>query len=102
MLGAFANAFRTPWPQPFPALPGYSIRDYGNRVGHMRQMKVLDKYGVRGSISLSSALIDHHPETGVKDARLLKALVGQRPVNRAGEPMFGVYAECVRPGVVDI
>ena len=57
-----ANAFRTPWPQPFPALPGYSIRDYGNRVGHMRQMKVLDKYGVRGSISLSSALIDHHPE----------------------------------------
>lgn len=57
-----ANAFRTPWPQPFPAVPGYSIRDYGNRVGHMRQMKVLDKYGIRGSISLSSALIDHHPE----------------------------------------
>jgi peptidoglycan/xylan/chitin deacetylase (PgdA/CDA1 family) len=28
----------------------------------MRQMRVLDKYGVRGSISLSSALIDHHPE----------------------------------------
>jgi peptidoglycan/xylan/chitin deacetylase (PgdA/CDA1 family) len=56
------NAFRTPWPQPFPALPGYTIRDYGNRVGHMRQMKVLDKYGIRGSISLSSALIDHHPE----------------------------------------
>jgi peptidoglycan/xylan/chitin deacetylase (PgdA/CDA1 family) len=43
-------------------VPGYSIRDYGNRVGHMRQMKVLDKYGIRGSISLSSALIDHHPE----------------------------------------
>lgn len=57
-----ANAFRTPWPHPFPAVPGYSIRDYGNRVGHMRQMRVLDKYGVRGSISLSSALIDHHPE----------------------------------------
>ena len=57
-----ANAFRTPWPQPFPALPGYTIRDYGNRVGHMRQMKLLDKYGIRGSISLSSALIDHHPE----------------------------------------
>ncbi|MCW2738630.1 MOSC N-terminal beta barrel domain-containing protein [Nocardioides sp.] len=48
------------------------------------------------------AVIDHHPETGVKDSRLLKALVRQRPVNRAGEPMFGVYAEVVRGGVVEV
>lgn len=46
------------------------------------------------------AVIDHHPETGVKDRRLLKTLVQRRPVNRAGEPMFGVYAEVVRAGVV--
>ncbi len=46
------------------------------------------------------AVIDHHPETGVKDSRLLQALVRQRPVNKAGEPMFGVYAEVVRPGTV--
>ncbi|HEY0644115.1 MAG TPA: MOSC N-terminal beta barrel domain-containing protein [Nocardioides sp.] len=45
------------------------------------------------------AVIDHHPETGVKDARLLKALVASRPTNAAGEPMFGVYADVVRPGV---
>jgi peptidoglycan/xylan/chitin deacetylase (PgdA/CDA1 family) len=57
-----ANPHRKAWPQPYPALPGYSIRDYGNRVGHVRQMELLDKYGVRGSISLSSALCDHHPE----------------------------------------
>ncbi|MEX0828093.1 MAG: polysaccharide deacetylase family protein [Haliea sp.] len=56
------NSYRKAWPQPFPALPGYSIRDYGNRVGHVRQMKLLDKYGIRGSISLSTALCDHHPE----------------------------------------
>ena len=56
------NDFRTPWPVPFPPLPGYGIRDYGNRVGHVRQMELLDKYGIRGSISLSTALIDHHPE----------------------------------------
>ncbi len=43
-------------------MPGYSIRDYGNRVGHARQMAVLDRYGIRGSISLSTALCDHHPE----------------------------------------
>ena len=45
------------------------------------------------------AVIDHHPETGVKDARLLKALVASRPSNAAGEPMFGVYADVVRPGL---
>ena len=46
------------------------------------------------------AVIDHDPLTGVKDVRLLKALVQRRPVNTAGEPMFGVYAECLRPGAV--
>ncbi|NRB51872.1 MAG: polysaccharide deacetylase family protein [Saprospiraceae bacterium] len=57
-----ANPYRTPWPQPHPAVSGYSIRDWGNRVGHIRQMELLDKYGIRGSISLSAALCDHHPE----------------------------------------
>ncbi|CAB1369590.1 polysaccharide deacetylase family protein [Denitratisoma oestradiolicum] len=57
-----ANPKRQPWPHPYPAVPGYSIRDYGNRVGHMRQMRLLDKYGIRGSISLSAALCQHHPE----------------------------------------
>jgi allantoinase len=56
------NPSRAAWPHPYPAVPGYSIRDYGNRVGHIRQMKLLDKYGIRGSISLSAALCEHHPE----------------------------------------
>ncbi|MEP4892377.1 MAG: polysaccharide deacetylase family protein [Aliiglaciecola sp.] len=56
------NPSRKAWPQPYPAIAGYGIRDYGNRVGHMRQMQLLEKYGVRGSISLSTALCDHHPE----------------------------------------
>jgi allantoinase len=56
------NPSRAAWPHPTPAVPGYSIRDYGNRVGHIRQMKLLDKYGIRGSISLSAALCEHHPE----------------------------------------
>jgi len=57
-----ANPLRKAWPTPHPSVPGYSIRDYGNRVGHERQMKVLDKFGIRGSISLSTALCEHHPE----------------------------------------
>ena len=56
------NPHRKPWPQAYPAVAGYSIRDYGNRVGHQRQMELLDKYGIRGSISLSTALCEHHPE----------------------------------------
>lgn len=56
------NAYRKAWPGPAPHVPGYSIRDYGNRVGHARQMRLLDKYGIRGSISLSAALCEHHPE----------------------------------------
>lgn len=56
------NPHRKAWPQPYPAIAGYSIRDYGNRVGHVRQMEVLDRYGIRGSISLSTALCEHHPE----------------------------------------
>ena len=56
------NPSRKAWPQPYPATQGYSIRDYGNRVGHVRQMRLLDKYGIHGSISLSTALCEHHPE----------------------------------------
>ena len=56
------NPHRKPWPHPYPPVAGYSIRDWGNRVGHLRQMEVLDKYNIRGSISLSTALCEHHPE----------------------------------------
>ncbi len=57
-----SNPYRKAWPRPYPDIGGYGIRDYGNRVGHDRQMALLDKYGIRGSISLSTALCDHHPE----------------------------------------
>ncbi|MFE7228033.1 MOSC domain-containing protein [Nocardioides sp. NPDC057577] len=46
------------------------------------------------------AVIDIHPETGERDVRLLKTLASHRPLNRAGEPAFGVFAEVVTSGVV--
>jgi uncharacterized protein YcbX len=46
------------------------------------------------------AVVDHHPGTGVRDLRLLRALARSRPTNAAGEPVLGVYAECVRAGAV--
>jgi peptidoglycan/xylan/chitin deacetylase (PgdA/CDA1 family) len=56
------NASRPGWPKPAPEVVGYSQRDWGNRVGHWRLMELLDKYGMRGSISLSVGLLAHHPE----------------------------------------
>ena len=46
------------------------------------------------------AVVDHHPETGVRDLRLLRALARSRPTNAAGEPVLGVYAEVERPGTI--
>ncbi|KRG79612.1 polysaccharide deacetylase [Stenotrophomonas ginsengisoli] len=57
-----ANPHRKAWPRPLPDILGYGTRDYGNRVGHQRMMRVLDQYGLRGSVSLSTALLQHHPE----------------------------------------
>ncbi len=61
-LDPAVNPHRAAWPKAVADVHGYATRDYGNRVGHMRMMRVLDKYGVRGSISLSTALCEHHPE----------------------------------------
>ena len=51
-----------PWSRPHPDVLGYSLRDYGNRVGIWRLFEVLDHYHVRGSVALNVALCDHHPE----------------------------------------
>lgn len=56
------NPQRPGWPKPSPDVVAYSQRDWGNRVGHWRLMELMDRYGMRGSISLSIGLIDHHPE----------------------------------------
>jgi peptidoglycan/xylan/chitin deacetylase (PgdA/CDA1 family) len=46
---------------------GYAHRDYGNRVGHWRMADAMSEFGFPGSVSLSVALCDHHPEV-VADA----------------------------------
>jgi len=56
------NPSRPGWPKPSPDVVGYSQRDWGNRVGHWRLMELLDKFNLRGSVSLNVALCDHHPE----------------------------------------
>ena len=45
-----------------PDVLHYAWRDYGNRVGIWRMMAAMDRYGVRGSISLNVAVCDHFPD----------------------------------------
>lgn len=44
-----------------PDIPGWSVRDYGNRIGVFRIMDVLDRYKARGTVALNSELCAEHP-----------------------------------------
>ena len=56
------NPVRQDMSRPPPDVVFYSHRDYGNRTGVWRMMEAMDRYGVRGSVSLNVAVCDHHPE----------------------------------------
>lgn len=53
---------RNPWPRmPHPDVLGYSLRDYGNRVGVWRMLDVMDRYGIRCTVSLNIANYEMYP-----------------------------------------
>lgn len=58
------NPYRNPWSR-MPQAPDvllYSYKDYGNRVGLWRMADVFDHYGLRATVSLNVAVLDHFPE----------------------------------------
>lgn len=57
-----ANPQRKSWPRSAPDVVNYSYRDHGNRVGHWRLMEAMDDFGMRGTVSLSVAMCQHHPD----------------------------------------
>lgn len=57
-----ANPHRKSWAKPHPDVVGYAHRDYGNRVGHQRLVNAMERHGFKGSVSLSVAMCQHHPE----------------------------------------
>lgn len=60
-LPAFQRT-RDPWPRsPHPDVLGYSLRDYGNRVGLWRLFGLTDALGIRCTVSLSMAVLQHYP-----------------------------------------
>lgn len=44
-----------------PDVPSWGVRDYGNRIGLFRLIEVMDRYGIRGTAALNSAICTHHP-----------------------------------------
>jgi hypothetical protein len=56
------NPIRHPWPRVLPDVLGYSARDYGNRLGFRRIAEEMAKRDIRGSVSLSVAVVDHFPD----------------------------------------
>jgi allantoinase len=47
---------------PYPDLRHFTLRDYGNRVGIFRILRALDRYGVRASFAINSALAQRAPQ----------------------------------------
>jgi peptidoglycan/xylan/chitin deacetylase (PgdA/CDA1 family) len=56
------NVFRR---TPLPDVQQYAFRDYGNRIGFYRMAEALDRHGIRATVSLNLAVLDHYP--GLKD-----------------------------------
>ncbi|MBO0711048.1 MAG: polysaccharide deacetylase family protein [Acetobacteraceae bacterium] len=53
---------RDPWPRsPHPDVLGYAQRDYGNRVGLWRLFGLTDALGIKCTVSLNLAVIEHYP-----------------------------------------
>ena len=47
--------------RPFPDVIGFSIREYGPRVGIFRVLKILDKYGITPTIALDALTAENYP-----------------------------------------
>jgi allantoinase len=53
-----------------PGVPDWAARDFGNRIGIFRLMKVLDKHDIRGTVALNSNVCRFHPEI-INEAKAL-------------------------------
>jgi peptidoglycan/xylan/chitin deacetylase (PgdA/CDA1 family) len=58
-----ARRDRPAWPRTGPPdILNYAHRDYGNRRAIWRCFELMDKYNIRGTVSLNCAVFDHFPE----------------------------------------
>ena len=47
---------------PYPDLRHYTLRDYGNRVGIYRLLKLMSEFDAQPSLAVSGALAEHYPQ----------------------------------------
>jgi peptidoglycan/xylan/chitin deacetylase (PgdA/CDA1 family) len=66
---------------PAPSVRSWAQRDYGNRVGIWRIMKVLTRYGIRASATVNSDICDHHPQIIAEAVKLGWELLGHNRTN---------------------
>ena len=66
-MGGPAGLWSGNQPQ-FPDIGGYGNPEYGNRVGILRILAVLDKHGITPTLALDKAVADHYP-TLVKEGQ---------------------------------
>lgn len=45
----------------YPSVWDYSTRDYGNRLGIFRLMRVLDRHGLRATVAMNSKVAERYP-----------------------------------------
>jgi peptidoglycan/xylan/chitin deacetylase (PgdA/CDA1 family) len=87
-----------------PDIPGWSVRDYGNRIGVFRIMEVMQRYGMRGTVALNSELCKWHPEIIEECKKLDWEFMGHNETNthRLNEVPPGEDAAIIRRTVETI
>jgi allantoinase len=64
-----------------PDIPSWSQRDYGARIGIFRIMEVLNRHGVKGTVTLNSEVCDAYPEVVEEIMRLDWEIMGHNQSN---------------------
>ena len=64
-----------------PDVIGWSVRDYGARVGVFRIMDILSRYGIRGTVCLNSEVCDAYPQVLEKAMELDWEFIGHGESN---------------------
>jgi allantoinase len=75
------NQNRPTGSEPVPMVREWAQRDFGNRVGVWRVMRVLAKHGVRATVALNSDVCDHMPSIVNAASRLQWEFMGHGRTN---------------------
>ncbi len=102
-----AKPFKAPggMATPYPDLRHYTLRDYGNRIGFYRVIKVLDELGVKPTVAFNSVVAERYPqlvdEVNRRDGEILAYGVDMGKLHH-GEMAIEEEAELVRQSVASL